>query len=135
MEVEFIGHASIRVRAAGVSLLMDPWLRGKAFNDGWDQCSPPAEVDCASIHDIWISHEHPDHFSVPTLRSIPEDDRKRIGVFYQRHASSRLADAIRGLGFARVTELPLYVWCEPSPGLELFCGSVGSMDSFLAVRS
>jgi len=135
MQIQFIGHASFSVLARGKRLICDPWLSGKVFNDSWAQVSPPMQVDWSTVDYLWLSHEHPDHFHFPTLKSIPLVDKQRIVVLYQTHTSKRIVDALRKLGFARVTELPLYQWTQLEPDIEVYCGSVGSMDSFLAVRS
>lgn len=135
MRIKFVNHASFLLEAAGVTLLCDPWTRSKAFNDGWALLSPSAEVPYDRVDYIWISHEHPDHFNFPTLRSIPENCRSRITVLYQAHSSPRLVEAFRKLGFKEVVELPLYRWTKLRDDFSVLCGSVGSMDSFLAVRS
>ncbi len=135
MKIKFINHASFLLESAGTSLLCDPWTRGKAFNDGWALLSPSAQVPYSEVDYIWFSHEHPDHFSFPTLRAIPEADRHRITVLYQKHASLRLVEAFHKLGFDHVVELPLYQWVKLQDDFHVLCGSVGSMDSFLAIRS
>ena len=78
--IEFVNHASFIIEAGGLSILNDPWLFGSAFNNGWDLlCDYRLPVErFASIDYIWFSHEHPDHFSPPVLKSIPEDIRHRI---------------------------------------------------------
>jgi UDP-MurNAc hydroxylase len=134
MKIRFVGHASIAVESHSQTILCDPWLMGKVFNDSWalvSQASPPpwAEVDY-----IWISHEHPDHFNFPSLKSIPDTDKARIKVLYQRHASPRIVDAFLKMGFSQVIELPLYKWFRLRPDLKVFCGSSASMDSFIAIR-
>jgi UDP-MurNAc hydroxylase len=135
MEIEFVAHASFSIRTHGKKIICDPWLSGKVFNDGWAHISPPAPVDWSGIDFIWVSHEHPDHFHFPTLKAIPAQDKQRIVVLHQRHASARMAETIRKIGFGKVIELPLYQWIQIRPGIETYCGSIGSMDSFLAVRS
>lgn len=135
MEIQFVGHASFSISACGKRLLCDPWLSGKVFNDGWAHISPPIEVAWSKIDYLWISHEHPDHFHFPTLKAIPAEDKKRITVLYQRHASKRIVEALKKLGFATVIELPLFQWMNIEPGLEIYCGSAGVIDSFLAIRS
>lgn len=135
MKITFINHASFMLESAGATLLCDPWTRGKAFNEGWALLSPSAKVPYERVDYIWVSHEHPDHFSLPTLRSIPEADRRRITVLYQKHGSPRLVEAFHKLGFDHVVELPLYRWVKLREDFEVLCGSVGSMDSFLAIRT
>ena len=36
MEIEFVNHASFIVSHDNVKLLIDPWIEGTAFYDGWD---------------------------------------------------------------------------------------------------
>jgi UDP-MurNAc hydroxylase len=50
-----------------------------------------------------------------------------------RHASWTLSAkwVLHGL---RIVELPLYQWRRLEAGVEVYCGSAGAMDSFLAIR-
>jgi UDP-MurNAc hydroxylase len=136
MRVRFVAHASFEVEGHGRRIVCDPWFDGKVFNDAWALVTPPVDPSVLSGVDyIWLSHEHPDHFHMPTLRSIPEDKRAQLTLMYQAHASPRIVAALRKLGFSTVRELPLYRWHRLDDGIDVFCGSVGTMDSFLAIRS
>jgi UDP-MurNAc hydroxylase len=134
MKIRFVGHASIAVTSHNQTILCDPWLVGKVFNNSWALVTHPSPPPWTDVNYIWISHEHPDHFNFPSLKSIPVADKARIKVLYQRHASPRIVDALVKMGFPHVIELPLYKWFRLSYDLEVFCGSVGSMDSFIALR-
>ena len=134
MKIRFVGHASIFIECQNQTILCDPWLVGKVFNNSWALVSPSSPPPFADVDYIWISHEHPDHFNFPSLKSIPDTDKARIKVLYQRHASPRIVDALLKLGFARIIELPIYRWFRLDRDLEVFCGSKGSIDSFLAIR-
>lgn len=133
MKVRFVEHASILIECQNRTILCDPWFVSKAFNDGWALLSPASPPPYSAVDYVWISHEHPDHFNLPTLREISDTDKSRIKVLYQRHASPRIVDTLLKLGFSQVIELPLYKWFRLDNNLEIFCGSVGSMDSFIAV--
>src|SRR5438552_6758088 len=135
MKVRFVSHASFSVESKGTTLLTDPWLVGRAFNNGWRLVSPPASVSIEKVDYFWISHQHPDHLNFPTLKSIPPQERGRINVLYQRHASPRIGKVLVGLGYTRVHELPLHRWVRLRSGMDVMCGSAGSMDSWLAVRA
>src|SRR5437588_937147 len=102
MKVRFVGHASISIACQNQTILCDPWLVGKVFNDGWALVSPASPPSFADVDYIWISHEHPDHFNFPSLKGIPQADRSRIKVLYQRHSSPRIAEALLKLGFSQV---------------------------------
>jgi len=135
VKITFVNHASFLLEAAGTSIWCDPWTKGKVVNNCCSLYSPSAQVPIEKVQHIWISHEHPDHFNFPTLKSIPEADRKRITILYQRHSSPRVVDAARKMGFEKIKELPLYRWIRLKPGFEVLCGSIGTMDSFIAMRS
>ena len=134
MKIEFASHAGFIIEVKGKRIYIDPWTKSKTFNDGWALISEAKKVDYAKIDYIFVTHEHPDHFNFPTLKGIDENHRRRIKVLYQQHASLRLKNAFERLGFDTVVELPIYKWIEVE-GIELFCGSSGSMDSFLAIRA
>lgn len=135
MKITFINHASFLLESAAASIWFDPWTRGKISNNFGALHSPSADVPYERVEHIWISHEHSDHFNFATLRAIPEEHRRRITILYQRHSSPRLVEAFRKLKFQNVKELPLYRWVHLKPGFDVLCGSVGTMDSFLAVRA
>jgi UDP-MurNAc hydroxylase len=107
MRITMVGHASVLVEAGAVGLLSDPWYVGDAFNESWmlhPAPQPPADLFERVTH-LWISHEHPDHMSIPTLRAIPEQQRARITLLYQRHWSDAVASWLGRMGFARMVEL------------------------------
>ena len=135
MKLTFVNHAGFFLETEGTGIWCDPWTKGKVVNNCCSLYSPSAEVPIDQVEYIWISHEHPDHFNFPTLKSIPEADRKRITVLYQRHSSLRVVDALKKMGFAKIRELPQYGWVRLKRGVRILCGSVGTMDSFLCVKS
>jgi glyoxylase-like metal-dependent hydrolase (beta-lactamase superfamily II) len=80
-------------------LLVDPWLEGQAFNNGWsllDQ-STSSESLIATLNKsgrpvyIWFSHEHPDHFSIPFLKKFKEQFRGIATFLFQHTLDKRVA--------------------------------------------
>jgi hypothetical protein len=61
----------------------------------------------AATH-IWISHEHPDHFNVSTLKSIPISRRKEITVIFQKTKDKRVVEWFKRNGFMSVLEVNRY---------------------------
>ncbi len=96
----FLNHASFIIEFNGVKILNDPFLFGSAFNNGWNLIK---EVDHEKIlkgtTHIFFSHEHPDHFSVPFLKSIPSDKRSEIKIIYQETYDKRVKDFCERLGY------------------------------------
>jgi hypothetical protein len=134
MKIEFVSHAGFIVEVGSKKIFIDPWTKSKTFNDSWSLLSGDIEVNYSEIDYIFVTHEHPDHFNFPTLKGIDIRDKKKIKILYQKHASTRLKDAFEKLGFSQVIELPIYNWTSVDE-FELYCGSAGSMDSFLAIKS
>lgn len=56
-------------------------------------------------------------------------------MLYQKHASQRIPSVLRGLGYLIVQELKLNKWIPLRGGIEVMCGSAGSMDSWIAIRA
>ena len=136
MRLTFVGHASVLVEHRGVGLLCDPWVTGTAFNESWVPSPEPALPMAAldRVTHLWISHEHPDHLSVPTLKSIPADRRRDITVLLQRHWSPLAAQFLRSLGFRDVVELPHNRVMELGGDVRIRLYQVGHEDAALAVH-
>lgn len=112
--IEFINHASVLLSDAKSGLLSDPWFFGEAFHQGW---SLLVETPASEIHrildrttHIWISHEHPDHFSPPFFKQYLDRIRERgITILFQKTRDGRLASFLRGL------EIPVVELADGQP--------------------
>ena len=89
-KIQFINHASVKISYKNVTLLSDPWYFGDAFHKGWDLIventfDEISEVIYGLTH-IWISHEHPDHFSVSFFKKFGNIiKRKEIKILFYLH--------------------------------------------------
>jgi UDP-MurNAc hydroxylase len=101
----FLGHAGFDLCHLGVRLIVDPWLVGTAFDNGWELLFPAPGFDATGITHLWFSHEHPDHFSPPSLKLIPPEVRANVTVIVQRAEDARLADFMRTQGYGDVIEV------------------------------
>jgi hypothetical protein len=137
VKLTFVGHASVLIEEGGIVLLMDPWLKGNAFNDSWTLYPQPVlrPEDLAGVTHIWISHEHPDHLSIPTIKSIPAEVKSKIVLLFQKHYDTEILAWFRTAGFQDVRELPHGKWLPLSPEVQVACYQIGHMDSALAVKS
>src|SRR5580658_9725340 len=75
LKLKTLGHASIALYREGEAplLLTDPWLLGSVYwRSWWLQHYPDAaELDwLAGAATIYITHEHPDHFHMPSIRRL-----------------------------------------------------------------
>ena len=86
MNIQFYSHACFCVENDNALLLNDPYMSGTAFNDGWDLIVNDVVFDRFSEKNLFIyySHEHPDHFSIPFLKSIERKNRKEITIIFPR---------------------------------------------------
>jgi hypothetical protein len=105
--LSFVNHASFIVENDSALLLVDPWLEGPAFNNGWsllDQ-STSSEALIARLNKsglpvyVWFSHEHPDHFSIPFLKKFKEQFRGIATFLFQHTLDKRVVGFLRKNGF------------------------------------
>lgn len=117
--------------------MCDPWIEGKAFHDGWSLLAKTVfqPADFQNVTHIWFSHEHPDHFSPPTLAKIDPKIRSRITVLFQSTADKKLRDFCRKLNFGEFIEMKESEWYRLNRETELLCGSFGGGDSWLYTKS
>ena len=116
----FVNHASFMVRNDSAVLLVDPWVEGSAFNNGWSLLDRSTS-NAALVADlnrmalpvfIWISHEHPDHFSISFIKLLKSDARVRVTFLYQNTLDGRVAGFLRKQGFGVIecaTGVPVVV--------------------------
>ena len=138
MKVTFVGHASVIAELGSVGIWSDPWLQGDAFNDSWTLYPSPMiqEQDIARVTHIWISHEHPDHLSIPTIaKCLSAEQKAKITMLFQRHYDAEVVGWLRKQGFKEVRELPHGEWVHLSPECQVSCYQVGHIDSALAIRA
>lgn len=74
-------------------------------------------------------------FTFQRLKSLSPQEKSGLTMLYQKHASPRIPKVLQGLGYPNVQELTLNKWIPLRGGIEVLCGSVGSMDSWLAIRA
>jgi hypothetical protein len=136
MKIKFVNHSSFIIEHNNVSIISDPWLEGKVFNNGWDLISKTklSYEDFKEINFIWFSHEHPDHFYPPNLKLIPLEYKKNITVLFQNTIDGRVADYCRKAGFKEVIELHKRKYYELSKDFKVLCEHFSEGDSWIAYK-
>ena len=135
MKVTFIGHAGFAIQAGDSTIIMDPWLSGTIFNDGWDLLVPSVlkrEVLDRATH-VWISHEHPDHFHPTSLRKIRESTTQSITFLFQPTVDRRVTAWARAEGFCTQV-VDEGRWTPLTTTCRVLLGKVGLYDSWLSVE-
>lgn len=102
MEITFVNHSSLIIDTGIERILCDPWFKGSAFANGWRLLLDEAiDINSLDFDRLWISHEHPDHFSIPTLKSLVN----KKPVLYQKTTDQKVKNYLESQGHM-VTELP-----------------------------
>jgi len=136
MKIKFVNHSSFIIEHNGISIISDPWLEGKVFNNGWDLISKTklSYDDFKDINYIWFSHEHPDHFYPPNIKRIPSEYKKNITVLFQNTIDGRVANYCRKSGFKEVVELHKGKYYELSKDFKVLCEYFGEGDSWITYK-
>jgi L-ascorbate metabolism protein UlaG (beta-lactamase superfamily) len=101
----FVNHASFLIETGQAVLLMDPWVEGTAFDNGWallyQGSSNDELVNLVRQKQkplfLWYSHEHSDHFSVSFLRHLVKSG-ERPTILYQDTLDHRVTKFCSNLG-------------------------------------
>ncbi len=97
----FLGHQGWLIRSDRACLLVDPLLRedfGEAYALGY-RVYPPRVVALdafPAIDALLLTHEHDDHFDIPSLALLD----RRIPVFLSMHSSTAASRVLADMGFA-----------------------------------
>ena len=137
MKIKFVNHSSYIIEHNGVSILCDPWLEGKVFNNGWDLISKTKLLyeDFKNIDFIWFSHEHPDHFYPPNLKLIPAEYKKNITVLFQHTIDGRVAKYCRNAGFKAVIEMHKGTYYDLGKNFKTLCEYFNEGDSWIVFKA
>jgi len=85
IKITYLSHACLLIETNEVSFITDPWIVGFAFASGWwPKSSPPKDWRkiVNSVDFIYISHNHPDHLNLFTLKYVREDMEYIITIIY-----------------------------------------------------
>ena len=98
--LQFINHASVLISNGKKTILTDPWYSGSAFDDGWNLIynndNNKIKEILLKVDYIWISHEHPDHFSIKFFKDHLELlKEKKIKFIFQKTKDQRVAKFLK----------------------------------------
>ncbi len=135
----FINHASILVSHGEIALLSDPWYQGDAFHKGWSLIHELTDNEISSLLEkvshIWISHEHPDHFSILFFKKFGRQIKDRgIQILFQQTSDKRVEKFLSNSGYP-VDIINFNSWKKLSEDFEILCFKDGFYDSGLAIKT
>lgn len=117
MSVTYISHACVELRGGSHTLVTDPWLMGPSFGRGWwlaHELPDDAWQRLRNASAIYISHSHPDHCNLPTLRKLAQIN-PGVAIYVPRLTDSAWAEELRAIGLTCVRSPPMGEWVELSP--------------------
>mgnify|MGYP001217692355 CR=1 FL=1 len=137
--IQFINHASVFFEYQSVGILSDPWYEGDAFHKGWNLLVENNENDVLKVLEktnyIWISHEHPDHFSIKFFLKYAELlKKKKILILFQETVDKRVKKFLESKKLA-VRELPVNKKINLRDDINLICIKDGFYDSGLLIEA
>jgi len=117
----FINHSCFLVEGIDSILLIDPWVEGSAFNNGWalldSSTSNRVLIDYLETSlkrvFIWYSHEHSDHFSTSFVLDLKSRNLDVVFLFHETR-DKRIVRYLRSHGLKVL---------EVSDGEEIVIGS------------
>lgn len=135
--VEFINHASVLISTEKCQILSDPWYDGDVFNKGWsllvEQSGDEVESLLNRVSHIWLSHEHPDHFSIKFFNTHIELLKKNnIRILFQKTRDQRVSNFLKSKGL-EVIDLSFNRELQLSEDCRITCMKEGFYDSALLV--
>ena len=103
-KLKLTNHSSIMIgNDQNDNLLTDPWYSDSAFNNGWALLYENSKEEIEKIIDnlkfIFISHEHPDHFSIKFFKDYGYlIKQNKIKIIFQYTEDKRVESFIRKIG-------------------------------------
>ena len=127
---ETVGNATVICYDEKPVLVTDPWLEGNPYFGSWALTHEIPAEQLEAIKNckfVWVSHGHPDHLSMPSLKQLQNNT-----ILLPEHVGGRIDGELRGLGF-NVTILKDRVWTELSPRIHVICIPDYNQDAVLLV--
>ena len=126
--VKFLNHSCLMLQTETTNILCDPWFKGTAFGNGWSLLHDNShKINELEFDYIWISHEHPDHFSIPTLLEL----KKSCTFLFQETKDKKVKKFLESKGHS-VVELR-HAEVTKIGDLEITCVVCDGYDSSLLV--
>jgi hypothetical protein len=136
MKIRLLNHASILLEYEEVRLLMDPWLMGTCFEDGWGlryQNAEALQFASTATH-MWISHFHGDHFHAPTLRALAQRNPEILCLGNASY-NFRMDKALHQFGFLKIQPIGERLPVRLTEAVEVERYPTTGIDNMLVIRT
>ena len=133
LKARTLGHASLTVYREGerALLLTDPWLIGSVYWRSWWLQHYPSADDIAWLQTtahVYVTHEHPDHFHMPSIRRLGAGPTYLFPDLAERGFLRHMT----GHGY-RAQTLPPRRWLALGEGVAILSIPVWNDDSLLLI--
>lgn len=129
---ETIGNATLILYEDGIPVLStDPWVSGNPYFGSWKHTHEIPELQKSNINKskfIWISHGHPDHLDLDTIKNW--DTNKFL---ISNHFGDRIFNDLTSIGL-QVNKLKDKKWTSLSNNIEISTFADFNQDSILMVK-
>ena len=135
LSIKAVNHACVLISYKNINILSDPWIKGSAFNKGWNLLYENEINEIVKIiketNFIWISHEHPDHFSVGFfMKFLKQIQKNNITILFQETKDKRVLKFLEAKGFI-VKEIESNKETSLANNFSIKCIKHGFYDSML----
>lgn len=140
-EITFINHASVKFNLKNKTILTDPWYEGAVFHNGWKLIYENKKEEILNhinnLDYIYISHEHPDHFSVNFF--LDKDYQKillknKTKILFQKTLDKRVFSFLKKNDYD-VIEIDEHKPYKIDKNLEINIIKFGYIDSALIIKT
>lgn len=108
MNIKFLNHASILIETEDYQILVDPWFSGKIFNNSWSLLreTDRSQIDFHKLKYVVVSHEHPDHFHIPTLKEISSKSSNKVKFVFPERNNKNVQEFVEknGMEYVQINE-------------------------------
>lgn len=103
MRIQYISSACTLIEHEGTRILCDPWLTEGIYYGSWYHYPLPALTvkDFQNVDYLYITHIHPDHCDVESLKQFPNT----IPVLIHDYQEKFLFNLLKRIGFQRIIEV------------------------------
>ena len=139
--IRLINHASVKFQFDNIKILTDPWYTGSVFHKSWKLIYQQTENEILNIIQdithIFISHEHPDHFSPQFFldKNIKKILLKnRVKILFQETKDKRVKKFLEKQGYICI-EVNDGKYFELSNEVKIKIIKFGYIDSSLIIKT
>ena len=108
MNIKFLNHASILIDTEDYQILVDPWFSGRIFNKSWSllRDTDRSQIDFNKLKYVVVSHEHPDHFHIPTLKEISSKSSNKLKFIFPERENKNVQEFVEknGMEYVQINE-------------------------------